>query len=500
MKLFSSILFLFLSFSSFLPPTIARGGQRISLASGFSSDTYIGSIRELLEENQLQKRVDLAQGYMTNTDLEKAVKKFGQRCSNISRIYSIGTSVKGVPLWVIEISDRPGEEEAEPAFKFVGNVHGDEPVGRELLILLANWICDNYLTDSLAKLIVENVHLHILPSMNPDGFTLRRRANANDIDLNRDFPDQFFALNDDEEARQPETRAIMSWLRQIHFTASASLHGGALVANYPWDGTENKRRNYYACPDDETFRYLASVYSRSHYNMSLSKEFEGGITNGARWYPIYGGMQDWNYIHGGCFELTLEISDNKWPDARELPIIWEYNRMSMLNLVASLVKTGVHGRIFSSDSGRPIPGSITVKGINFTVKAGRGFADYHRLLAPGQRYEVNVTAPGYKSKATSIWLGEEATTLDFILDPEFTSGVNLLRSVCDSDCMSKRLSLAEQIWGVHLEVYFFLFVFIAFLCFLLRRRMKQNLQKHRQSPKSSLTMNGRFIDHEMYNV
>ncbi|GKV39869.1 hypothetical protein SLEP1_g47572 [Rubroshorea leprosula] len=486
MKLFSSILFLFLSFSSFLPPAIARGGQRISLGSGFSGDTYIGSIRELLEENQLQKRVDLAQGYMTNTDLEKAVKKFGQRCSNISRIYSIGTSVKGVPLWVIEISDRPGEEEAEPAFKFIGNVHGDEPVGRELLILLANWICDNYLTDSLAKLIVENVHLHILPSMNPDGFTLRRRANANGIDLNRDFPDQFFALNDDEDARQPETRAIMSWLRQIHFTASASLHGGALVANYPWDGTEDKRRNYYACPDDETFRYLASVYSRSHYNMSLSKEFEGGITNGARWYPIYGGMQDWNYIHGGCFELTLEISDNKWPNARELPIIWEYNRMSMLNLVASLVKTGVHGRIFSSDSGRPIPGSITVKGVNFTVKAGRGFADYHRLLAPGQRYEVKVTAPGYKSKATSIWLGEEATTLDFILDPEFTSGVNLLRSVCDCDCISKRLSLAEQIWGVHLEVYFLLFIFIAFLCFLLRRRMKQNLQKHRQSPKRSV--------------
>ncbi|GLT68144.1 hypothetical protein SLA2020_404020 [Shorea laevis] len=488
MKLFSSILFLFLSFSSFLPPTIARGGQRISLASGFSGDTYIGSIRELLEENQLQKRVDLAQGYMTNTDLEKAVKKFGQRCSNISRIYSIGTSVNGVPLWVIEISDRPGEEEAEPAFKFVGNVHGDEPVGRELLILLANWICDNYLTDSLAKLIVENVHLHILPSMNPDGFTLRRRANANGIDLNRDFPDQFFALNDDEEARQPETRAIMSWLRQIHFTASASLHGGALVANYPWDGTEDKRRNYYACPDDETFRHLASVYSRSHFNMSLSKEFEGGITNGARWYPIYGGMQDWNYIHGGCFELTLEISDNKWPNARELPIIWEYNRKSMLNLVASLVKTGVHGRIFSSDSGRPIPGSITVKGINFTVKAGRGFADYHRLLAPGERYEVVVTAPGYKSKATSIWLGEEATTLDFILDPEFTSGVNLLRSVCDCDCASKRLSFAEQIWGVHLEVYLFLFVFIAFLCFLLGRRMKQNLQKHRQSPKRSLSV------------
>lgn len=46
-----------------------------------------------------------------------------------------------------------------------------------------------------ATLIVENVHLHILPSMNPDGFSLRQRGNANNIDLNRDFPDQV-SVND----------------------------------------------------------------------------------------------------------------------------------------------------------------------------------------------------------------------------------------------------------------------------------------------------------------
>lgn len=37
---------------------------------------------------------------------------------------------------------------------------------------------------------MENMHLHILPSMNPDGYALKRRGNANNIDLNRDFPDQ----------------------------------------------------------------------------------------------------------------------------------------------------------------------------------------------------------------------------------------------------------------------------------------------------------------------
>ncbi|KAJ8537964.1 hypothetical protein K7X08_014504 [Anisodus acutangulus] len=93
-------------------------------------------------------------------------------------------------ILITEWADKPGKEEAEPAFKYIGNVHGDEPVGRELLILLASWLCDNYMKDPLATLIVDNVHLHILPSMNPDGFSLRRRGNANNVDLNRDFPDQ----------------------------------------------------------------------------------------------------------------------------------------------------------------------------------------------------------------------------------------------------------------------------------------------------------------------
>ncbi|KAJ6306789.1 hypothetical protein OIU78_021994 [Salix suchowensis] len=333
-----------------------------------------------------------------------------------------------------------------------------------------------------ARLIVENIHLHILPSMNPDGYFLRRRGNANNIDLNRDFPDQFFPVNNDINARQPETRAVMNWLREMQFAASASLHGGALVANYPWDGTEDKRRNYYACPDDDTFRFMASIYSHSHHNMSLSKEFPGGITNGALWYPIYGGMQDWNYIHAGCFELTLEISDNKWPNANEIPTLWEYNKMSLLNLAASLVKTGIHGRIFSSDSGMPLPGSVMIKGINYTVKAGKGFADYHRLLAPGERYEVVATMPGYKPKTTRISLDEAAMTLDFILDPEVTTKGSL-RSIdckCESNCG------LEFFWRVHSQVYFILIVVSVFLCFLLKRRMKINILNHRQLPKRSV--------------
>ncbi|PHT50550.1 hypothetical protein CQW23_10297 [Capsicum baccatum] len=478
--------FLCLLFASLFKLSFSRGGFPTSVnVSGVENCSFAASARHLFadikvslaEEMHMKRLEELAKDYMSNSDLENAIMSFNRRCSGISRVYSIGKSVLGVPLWVMEISDKPGKEEAEPAFKYIGNVHGDEPVGRELLILLANWLCDNYMKDPLATLIVDNVHLHILPSMNPDGFSLRKRGNANNIDLNRDFPDQFFHMNDDPGAHQPETKAIMRWLDEMHFTASASLHGGALVANYPWDGTGDKKKYYYGCPDDETFRYMASIYSRSHHNMSLSGEFPDGITNGAYWYPIYGGMQDWNYLHAGCFELTLEISDDKWPNASELPTLFEYNKMSMLNLVASLVKTGIHGRIFSSDEGRPIPASIAIKGLNSTIHARETLADYHRLLVPAGKYEVIATMPGYKSRSTRIVLGEEAMTVDFVMDPAITP-IN---------------SFLQRGWncslpGLHLEVFFILVLILVsvFLCFLLKRRVVLNYPKQRQSKRSVL--------------
>ncbi|CAN1731090.1 Carboxypeptidase SOL1 [Linum perenne] len=451
MKFLVSLLFFFVLLAALPAAVVGRGGESRGTLSG--SENYRSNVangRVLLEDGKAhkQKLVERARGYMTNLELEKAVKDFGERCSNISRIYSIGKSVNGVPLWVIEISDKPGEEEAEPAFKYIGNVHGDEPVGRELLIRLANWICDNHMKDPLARSIVENIHLHILPSINPDGFALKRRGNAKNIDLNRDFPDQ-----------------------------------GALVANYPWDGTTDGSKHYYSCPDDDTFRFLASTYSQSHYNMSLSTEFPGGITNGAFWYPIYGAMQDWNYIHAGCFELTLEVSDDKWPSIDEIPTIWEYNRMSLLNLAASVLKTGVHGRIFASDTGTPLPGFITIKGINYTVKASRAFGDYHRLLVPGEKYEVIANVPGYKTKSTTISLGEAATTADFILDPEVTTEHYLQRTYGGCDCGSSKFSL-DMFWTLHLEVYVVIIILV--LWFLLRRRMKSSLLVDKQAARTLL--------------
>jgi hypothetical protein len=100
---------------------------------------------------------------------------------------------------------------------------------------------------------------------------------------------------------QPETEAVIRFILENPFVLSANMHGGDLVANYPYDETNTaESRRYTKTPDDATFRHLAEVYASNHARManpntkSCDKTEDGfakhgGITNGAEWYSVNGG-------------------------------------------------------------------------------------------------------------------------------------------------------------------------------------------------------------------
>ncbi|XP_023564456.1 carboxypeptidase M-like, partial [Octodon degus] len=123
----------------------------------------------------------------------------------------------------------------------MANMHGDETVGRELLLHLIDYLVTRHGKDLEVTSLINSTWIHIMPSMNPDGFEAVRkpdcyssngRENYNQYELNRNFLDAFEYHN---VPRQPETLAVMKWLKSETFVLSANLHGGALVASYPFD-------------------------------------------------------------------------------------------------------------------------------------------------------------------------------------------------------------------------------------------------------------------------
>lgn len=198
--------------------------------------------------------------YHTNNEMLSIMAELSSKYPEISRIYSIGKSVQGTELRVIEISDNPGfHDPLEPEVKYVGNIHGNEVVGRQILLHLVEYLLSSYGKNDTITRLINNTRIHILVCMNPDGYARGRdqygRYNYNGVDLNRNFKDPF---DNRYEQIQQETLAITQWLKDYPFMLSAGLHGGSLVVNYPYDNLPRSERSRYVykyspSPDDDVF-------------------------------------------------------------------------------------------------------------------------------------------------------------------------------------------------------------------------------------------------------
>lgn len=319
---------------------------------------------------------------------------------DICQLIDAGNTVQGRKILFVKISDNVNIREPEPQFMFSSTMHGDETTGYILMLRLIDSLLASYGTDTRITNLINNIEIWINPNANPDG-TYRTgnhtvsgatRSNANNVDLNRNFPDPVAGPHPDGKAWQPETIAMMNLAQTNTFIHSANFHGGAEVVNYPWDTWAQLHA------DNNWFIYISRRYADTvHANSSppYMRGFNNGITNGYAWYRITGGRQDYYTYFARGRETTIEISNTKLLPASQLPAHWNYNKKSFLDYIENTLY-GIRG-IVTDTSGNPLKALISISGHDFNQSeiysdSLTGF--YNRMIMAGT-YTLIFSAPDH---------------------------------------------------------------------------------------------------------
>jgi hypothetical protein len=357
--------------------------------------------------------------YPTYQEYIQLMESYANNFPGICSLIEAGTSVLNRKILFLKITRGPGIQETEPAFMYSASIHGNETAGYPLMIKLIDSLLNGYDENARVKDLVDNMEIWINPLANPDGMynsgnnsvLLGTRFNANNVDLNRNFPDPVRGDHPDGNAWQPETEAMMDIMKANNFVLSVNFHSGAEVVNYPWDSFSSLH------PDNEWFvqisrQYVDTVhqYSPVYFN---DPAFNDGIINGYEWYPVHGGRQDYMtyFMHGR--EVTIEISDEFYTPEEELPQLWNYNKRSFFGLFKQAT-CGIHGMVIDSVTGDPLYAKISIQGHdrnNSFVYTGKDVGDFHRLVLPGM-YNLEISADGYATKIVDVIVDESIKRAD----------------------------------------------------------------------------------------
>ena len=349
--------------------------------------------------------------YPTYSAYEDMMFQFATDHPDKCEIITLGTLPSGRKIMVAHLNNGTGE--GKPKFLYTSTSHGDETTGWIMMLRLIDYLLENP-NEPEVQTVMNNLDLYIAPNTNPDGtyhggnntVNGARRENANGVDMNRNYADPHGGAHPDGHDYQSETQWFMQFADENAFVMAANYHGGAEVMNYPWDNT------YTLHADDAWYQMISHEYADLTHQVSATymTDYNNGITNGAQWYMIGGGRQDYMNGYAQCRELTIECSNTKLPNGNQLPNFWNYNKNSIFAFMNQCIY-GIHGVVTDSITGEPLEATITISGHDdqySIVESHLPAGDFHRPIKGGS-WSVIVNKDGYCPKIVEVNVADYET-------------------------------------------------------------------------------------------
>lgn len=403
------------------------------------------------------KQLNTWDAYPTYPAYEAIMQQFATDYPSICKLVTLATLPSGRKLLALKITDNVNVREDEPHFLYTSSMHGDEIAGYVGMLHYIDYLLQNYGTNPKITYLVNNMEIWINPAANPDGTYAggnatvngATRSNANNIDLNRNYPDPQDGAHPDGNVYQPETVAFMAFADTMNFVMAANFHGGSEVINYPWDTyvRQHADTNWWV-RESTKYADTAQVHSPAGYFTDVAAS---GITNGFLWYEVNGGRQDYMNYFQHCREFTVELSATKILQPANLLANWEYNYRSWLGYMEEALY-GVRGVVKDGCTNLPIRAKVFVDGHDLDsseVYSSKRLGNYFRPIYQGT-YNITYSAPGYVSQTVTgiTVVDKQSIRRDIMLMPalpraNFTTAST---TVCGNTASFTDLSGSSTAW------------------------------------------------------
>ncbi len=347
-------------------------------------------------------------------------------------------SIEGQPIWWVKISDNANVNEDEPKVLYTSLIHAREGIGVQQMIYFMLWLLENYQTNPMTTLIVDNFQLYFVPVVNPDGYLFNqasspqgggmwrknRRNNGGSfgVDLNRNFGYKWGLDNSGSSPTpssdtyrgtgpfsEPETTNLKLFCETHDFKIALNYHSYSNLLLWPWGYTSQ------LTPDNDIFAAFAALMTRDNNYTTGPGNTTIYATNGGSDDYMYGDTQGKNAIFAYTPEVGSSV-DGFWPAiSRIIPLCQE----NMIQNVYAALLSGPYANL--TDRTDPIVGSK-----NFFFKY-----DIQRIgLSNASQFTVSIQPLGssiVQHGPAKVYQGltQMQTLTDSIsisLDPSITSG------------------------------------------------------------------------------